>query len=45
LRITAWTGRPTTRDDPAWAATPEGERAYLQTEEFVTTMQPVELPA
>jgi hypothetical protein len=45
LRITAWTGQPTTRDDGAWAATPEGERAYLQTEEFVTTMQPVELPA
>ena len=37
LRITAWTDRPTTRDDAAWAATPEGERAFLQTEEFVVT--------
>ena len=38
LRITAWADAPTTRDDPAWAATPEGERAFLQTEEFVLTM-------
>ena len=37
LRITAWTDRPTTRDDAAWHATPEGERAFLQTEEFVLT--------
>jgi uncharacterized protein len=38
LRITAWTDRPTTRHDPAWHATPEAERAFLQTEEFVLTM-------
>jgi uncharacterized protein YcgI (DUF1989 family) len=38
LRITAWTDRPTTRDDGAWNATPESERAFLQTEEFVLTM-------
>ena len=38
LRITAWSDRPTTRDDAAWSATPEGERAFLQTEEFVLTM-------
>jgi uncharacterized protein len=37
LRITAWSDRPTTRDDNAWHATPEGERAFLQTEEFVLT--------
>jgi urea carboxylase-associated protein 2 len=37
LRISAWTDRPTTRDDPAWAATPEAERAFLQTEELLTT--------
>jgi urea carboxylase-associated protein 2 len=37
LRISAWTDAPTTRDDPAWAATPEGERAFLQSEEFVLT--------
>jgi hypothetical protein len=39
LRITAWTDRPTTRDDPAWCATPEAERAFLQTEEFVLTAE------
>ena len=35
LRVSAWTGVPTTRDDPAWSATPEATRAFLQTEEFV----------
>ena len=38
LRITAWADQPTTRDDAAWRATPEAERAYLQTEEFVLTL-------
>jgi urea carboxylase-associated protein 2 len=38
LRLSAWTDRPTTRDDPAWHATPEAERAFLQTEEFVLTI-------
>jgi urea carboxylase-associated protein 2 len=37
LRISAWSDRATTRDDPTWAATPEGERAYLQTEELLAT--------
>lgn len=37
LRVTAWSDRPTTRDDARWGATPEGERAYLQTEEFLLT--------
>jgi urea carboxylase-associated protein 2 len=38
LRITAWTDRPTTREDAAWSATPESERAFLQTEEFLLTL-------
>jgi urea carboxylase-associated protein 2 len=38
LRITAWRDRPTTRDDAAWCASPEGERAFLQTEEFLLTL-------
>ena len=38
LRITAWTDHPTARGDSMWCATPEGERAFLQTEEFVATM-------
>jgi uncharacterized protein YcgI (DUF1989 family) len=37
LRISAWSDRATTRADGAWAATPEGERAYLQTEELLAT--------
>jgi urea carboxylase-associated protein 2 len=40
LRISAWRDRATTRDDPAWSATPERERAFLQTEEFVLTLDP-----
>ena len=42
LRVTAWTDHPTTRDDAAWHATPEGERAFLQTEEFMLTAESVE---
>ena len=38
LRVSAWRDEPTGRGDPAWSATPEGERAFLQTEEFVLTM-------
>jgi urea carboxylase-associated protein 2 len=38
LRISAWVDAPTTREDPAWTATPEGERAFLQSEEFVRTL-------
>ncbi len=40
LRITAWTDRATTREDAAWHASPESERAFLQTEEFVLTLDP-----
>jgi urea carboxylase-associated protein 2 len=35
LRITAWRGAPTTRADAAWAGTPEAERAFLNTEDFL----------
>ncbi len=45
LRVTAWTDQPTTRDDPAWSATPEGERAFLQTEELLLTLEPGPGPA
>ncbi|MET0421494.1 MAG: urea amidolyase associated protein UAAP1 [Acidimicrobiia bacterium] len=33
LRVSAWSDAATDRSDPAWSATPEGERAFLQTEE------------
>ena len=35
LRVSAWSDAPATRDDAEWSATPEAERAFLQTEEFV----------
>jgi urea carboxylase-associated protein 2 len=35
LRVSAWHDRPTVRTDPAWTATPEAERAFLQTDELV----------
>lgn len=31
LELLAWRGAPTTPADPLWAATPEGERAFLNT--------------
>jgi uncharacterized protein len=33
LRLTAWSGRATSRDDDRWCATPERERALLNTED------------
>jgi urea carboxylase-associated protein 2 len=33
LRVTAWRGDPTSADDPIRTATPEGERAYLNSEQ------------
>jgi len=33
LRITAWAGSATGPDDPLWRATPEGERAFRNTED------------
>ncbi len=35
VRVSAWRDAPTTRADDAWSATPEAERAFLQTEELV----------
>lgn len=35
LRITAWRGRPTGPDDPLWSSTPERERAFLNTEDYL----------
>ncbi len=32
LRVTAWLGEPASSDDPIRRATPEGERAYINTE-------------
>jgi urea carboxylase-associated protein 2 len=31
LEVLAWRGRPTAPTDPLWTATPEGERAFLNT--------------
>ncbi len=36
LRVSAWTDAAATRASPEWTATPEAERAFLQTEEFVS---------
>ena len=33
LGIVAWRGSPTTRADARWSATPEAERAFLNTED------------
>jgi urea carboxylase-associated protein 2 len=33
LRITAWSAAPTTRADARWSASPEAERAFLNTED------------
>ncbi len=34
LEVLAWRGAPTAPEDPQWAATPEGERAYLNTMDY-----------
>jgi urea carboxylase-associated protein 2 len=36
LEVLAWRGAPTAPGDPLWSATPEGERAYLNTEDYAT---------
>ena len=36
LRITAWAGQPTDPGDARWSATPEGERAFLNTADHLT---------
>jgi urea carboxylase-associated protein 2 len=38
LRITAWRGQPAATDDPVRTATPEAERAYLNTEQAVLAL-------
>jgi urea carboxylase-associated protein 2 len=40
LRVIAWRDRPTGRDDEAWSATPEGERAFLNAEEYMRSVGP-----
>lgn len=36
VRVRAWRDSPTGPDDPQWSATPEGERAYLNTADYLT---------
>lgn len=36
LEVLAWRGAPTAPNDPQWSATPEGERAYLNTMDYAT---------
>jgi urea carboxylase-associated protein 2 len=36
LEVLAWRGAPTAPDDPLWDATPENERAYLNTDDYAT---------
>ena len=40
LRVTAWRGRPTQEGDDLWSATPEGERAFLNTAEHLGAQAP-----
>ena len=35
LEVLAWRGQPTSEHDPLWAATPEGERAFLNTASYL----------
>jgi uncharacterized protein YcgI (DUF1989 family) len=35
LEVLAWRGEPTSPDDPLWSATPELERAFLNTADYV----------
>jgi urea carboxylase-associated protein 2 len=36
LEVLAWRGAPTGPGDPVWSASPEGERAYLNTDGYAT---------
>jgi urea carboxylase-associated protein 2 len=36
LEVLAWRGAPTGPDDPLWSATPEHERAFLNTQDYAT---------
>ena len=35
LDVVAWTAEPTTATDPLWNASPEGRRAYLNTQDYL----------
>jgi uncharacterized protein len=35
LDVTAWTAEPTTAADPIWNASPEGRRAFLNTQDYL----------
>ena len=35
LRVTAWKDRPTEAGDDGWSTTPEGERAFLNTQDYL----------
>jgi hypothetical protein len=34
IEVLAWRGTPTAPDDPLWSRTPEGERAFLNTQSY-----------
>jgi urea carboxylase-associated protein 2 len=36
VRVRAWTGAPTAPTDPLWSRSPEGERAFLNTADYLT---------
>jgi urea carboxylase-associated protein 2 len=36
LEVLAWSGTPATPSDPIWSASPEGERAFLNTADYLT---------
>jgi urea carboxylase-associated protein 2 len=42
LRVTAWRDRATQRTDPLWSATPEGERAFSNTEQLLQQFDALE---
>jgi urea carboxylase-associated protein 2 len=35
LQVLAWSDRPTEETDPLWAATPEGRRAFVNTQDYL----------
>jgi urea carboxylase-associated protein 2 len=43
VRVTAWKGQATGRSDRAWSATPEGERAFLNVEEYMRSVAPAQV--
>ena len=45
LEILAWRGSPTAPDDPLWTATPEAERAFLNSASYLQGLAPRQAPA